>query len=247
MSMPHWNDPKLNLGTMKRVALWLIENVGEGEVFTKTQLREAFPETSQIDRRMRDLRTHGWRIDTNREDASLGSHEHRFVNQGAPVWEPGRGAGKVGDAVSAAERHTLLMEDGHKCRSCGIGPGEFYADTYVASQLDVARRPVRMPSGEVQIQKVIECNRCRVGGRELTADLADVLSRIANLSAYEQKMLSSWVTQDRRNFSETEQLWADYRTLPTESRNAVREALHRRVLGHLVSSNEATHDSSGRP
>ncbi|MGY1947778.1 hypothetical protein [Nocardia asiatica] len=223
MAMPSWTDTRL--GTMKRVGLWLVQEIGVGALFTKTQLREAFPETSQIDRRMRDLRDFDWRIDTNREDPTLGSHEHRFVSQGVPVWEPGMATRRAGTSITAAERHTLLMRDGHKCRSCGIGPGEQYAGTFVASQLDVARRPVRLPNGEICVQPVIECNRCRVGGRDLTADLGEVLLRIERLPTYERKMLASWVEQDARSFSETEDLWAAYRTLPADSREEVRSAL----------------------
>ncbi|MBP2189952.1 hypothetical protein [Nocardia goodfellowii] len=210
---------------MKRAALWLVQEVGAGELFTKTQLREAFPETSQIDRRMRDLRDFDWRIDTNREDPALGAHEQRFVKQGVAVWEPGKGTRKTGVTITAAERHALMMRDGHKCRSCGIGPGEQYAGTYVTSQLDVARRLVRLPDGTESMQLMIECSRCRIGGRELTADLAEVLSRIGRLPLYEKKMLASWVAQDARKFSETEDLWAAYRTLPADSRDKVRVAL----------------------
>ncbi|BEK90118.1 hypothetical protein [Nocardia seriolae] len=223
MPTPSWKDPKL--GTMKRVALWLVQEVGVGEMFTKTQLREAFPETSQIDRRMRDLRDFEWRIDTNREDPTLGSHEQRFVTQGAAVWEPGKATRKTGITVTASERHTLLMRDGHKCRSCGIGPGEQYPGTYIASQLDVARRPVRQSDGDTTVELVIECNRCRVGGRDLTADLRDVLARIEQLPFYERKMLADWVNRDARSFSETEALWAAYRTLPADSRDRIRDVL----------------------
>ncbi|MCX4093959.1 hypothetical protein [Nocardia sp. alder85J] len=210
---------------MKRVALWLVQEIGVGEVFTKTQLREAFPETSQIDRRMRDLRDFDWRIDTNREDPSLGSHEQRFVSRGISVWEPGKSTRKTGATVTAAERHAIMMRDGHKCRSCGIGPGEMYTGTVIASQLDVARRPVKMPGGETVVQLVIECNRCRVGNRELIADLDNVLSRIGDLPTYEKQMLASWIERDSRNFSEAEELWAAYRTLPSDARDKVREAL----------------------
>ncbi|MFC9894453.1 hypothetical protein ACFVMC_12220 [Nocardia sp. NPDC127579] len=210
---------------MKRAALWLVHEVGVGQLFTKAQLREAFPETSQIDRRMRDLRDFGWRIDTNREDPALEAHEQRFVKQGEAVWEPGKATRKPGTTVSAADRHALLMRDGHKCRSCGIGPGELYPGTYVTSQLDVARRAVRMPDGTHDLQLIIECNRCRVGGREMVADLKEVLARIDRLPVYERKMLAAWVAQDMRRFSETEDLWAAFRTLPADSRDRVRDAL----------------------
>ncbi|BAW05238.1 conserved hypothetical protein [Nocardia seriolae] len=72
---------------------------------------------------------------------------------------------------------------------------------------------------------VIECNRCRVGGRDLTADLRDVLARIEQLPFYERKMLADWVNRDARSFSETEALWAAYRTLPADSRDRIRDVL----------------------
>lgn len=222
MSVPSWKDPKL--GAKKRVGLWLVQEVGVGELFTKAQLRDAFPDTAQIDRRLRELRDSGWRVDTNREDPSLGAHEQRFVEQGDPVWEPGKGT-RAGVTVSATERHERLMKDGHMCRSCGIGPGERYEGTYTASQLDVARRQVLSPDGTVTVQLVIECSRCRVGGRNSTVDMAGILARAKNLPAFEKKMLTAWIAQDKRSFSEAESLWADYRALPAESREQVREAL----------------------
>ncbi|MFD4433250.1 hypothetical protein [Nocardia sp. NPDC058497] len=223
VTMPYWNTPKL--GTMKRVGLWLAQEVEEGNVFSKQDLRDAFPAVSQVDRRLRDLRDFGWRIDTNREDPTLEAHEQRFVTQGDAVWEPGKATRKPGATVSTSERNLTMTRDGHKCRSCGIGPGETYPGTYIASQLDVARRSVKLPSGKTETQLVIECTRCRIGRRELIADLGDVLTRISSLPRYEREMLASWVKQDARSFAETEALWAAYRTLPADSREMVREAL----------------------
>nr|WP_051055984.1 hypothetical protein [Kitasatospora sp. SID7827] len=209
---------------MKRAALWLVQEVGTGGLFTKEQLREAFQGTSQIDRRMRDLRKFGWQIDTNREDPTLEAHEHRFTSEGEPVWQEGKGS-QPGNSVSTVQRRELLARDGHKCRSCGISTGETYPGTYHASQLDIARRPVLLPSGAVEVQHVIECSRCRVGGLNLTADLAGVLARIERLPLLERKMLAGWVERDARVFSEVEDIWAAYRSLPADSRDQVRDAL----------------------
>ena len=223
MALPAWNDG--NLGTMKRAALWLVQVIGEGNTFTKAELRDAFPDVAQIDRRMRDLRDFGWKIDTNREDAGLDTNEQRFTQRGVSVWEPGKATRGTTLTVTANQRREILKRDGYKCRSCGIGPGESYAGTDVTSQLDVARRPVRLPDGRQQQQLIVECNRCRVAGRDLAADLDDVLSRVAKLPGIEKKMLSAWIDRDARTFSTVEQLWADYRTLPAEARGLVREAL----------------------
>ncbi|PYC80541.1 hypothetical protein C7C46_12705 [Streptomyces tateyamensis] len=223
MEQPSWEDEKY--GTMKRAALWLVQVVGEGNLFTKAQLRDAFPEVAQIDRRMRDLRDFGWRIDTNREDLSLGAHEQRFVEAGQPVWEPGKASKKTGTVVTATQRRELLARDSHMCRSCGITPGQTYAGTFEAAQLDIARRDVQLPDGTTELQLVIECNRCRVGGRGLTADLAGVLGQIKQLSGFERGILAGWVAQDARDFSELEHLWAAFRSLPADSREQVKAAL----------------------
>ncbi|MGE7434029.1 hypothetical protein [Kitasatospora sp. NPDC001175] len=223
MGAPSWTDSQV--GTMRRAALWLVQVIGEGNVFTKAQLREAFPDVAQIDRRMRDLRDFGWRIDTNREDLSLEAFEQRFVKMGEPVWEPGKTAKKPGAALTAVQRRELLTRDGHMCRSCGIAPGQTYAGTFEAAQLDIARREVRLPNGTTETQLVIECNRCRVGGRELTANLVDVLDRINRLPSFERGILAGWIEKGSRDFSELELVWAAFRTLPADSRGQVRAAL----------------------
>ncbi|MFB7295543.1 hypothetical protein [Streptomyces rubiginosohelvolus] len=85
--LPDWTDKKM--ASKVRTALWLATEVGEGNVYTKAQLRQAFPDVAQIDRRVRELRDYGWVIATNRDDPALSSHEARFVRAGDPVWQPG--------------------------------------------------------------------------------------------------------------------------------------------------------------
>ncbi|WP_285551507.1 hypothetical protein [Actinoplanes regularis] len=209
---------------MKRAALWLVQVVGEGNVFTKAQLRQALPNVAQVDRRMRDLRAFDWKIDTNREDVSLAASEQRFVQRGAAVWEAGK-ATRAGSSITQTQRHEVLMRDGYMCRSCGIGPGETYADAGATAQLDVARMKVRLPSGKQATQLVVECNRCRIGSREPAADLDSLLARVNRLPAIEKKMLATWIDRDARTFSAVEEAWAIYRTLPAEARDQVRDTL----------------------
>ncbi|MEV4684393.1 hypothetical protein [Streptomyces kurssanovii] len=222
MSLPDWQDK--TLGTMKRAALWLIAVVGEGNTFTKEDVKKAFPGVSQADRRVRDLRDFGWQIDTHRDDASLGQHEQRFKKKGEPVWEPGKGS-RPGTKVTHTRRREVLSSDGHFCRSCGITPGESYEGTYDAAQLDIARRSVQQPDGSEHVELVAECNRCRVGGVGRAADLNAILGAIQSLGGLERQALAGWVSADKREFSAVERLWADYRTLPSESRAKVRQVL----------------------
>ncbi|MFI6864062.1 hypothetical protein ACIBKZ_29895 [Streptomyces sp. NPDC050421] len=222
MTLPSWRDE--NFGTMKRAALWLVTVVEEGNVFTKEDVKNAFPGISQADRRVRDLRDYGWKIDTHREDALLGQHEQRFVAQGQPVWEPGK-ATKDSSAITDTQRRKVLARDGNRCRSCGITPGQAYAGTFETAQIDIARRKVKLPNGTSAVQPVAECNRCRVGGRTLDADLGAVLEGLSKLGGLQRQTLTDWVAADEREFSAVERLWSDFRTLPAESRDKVREAL----------------------
>jgi hypothetical protein len=210
---------------MKRVALWLVTDVGEGSEFTKESLRRSFPGVSQVDRRMRDLREFGWRIDTNREDPGLNPDQQRFVQAGLPVWEQGVTRPRKTAAIGAARRREVIAADGNLCRSCGITPGQTYAGTYEMAQLDIARREVRDADGTTEIKLVTECNRCRVGGRGLVADLGATLRGVGALSSIERRVLAGWIKADKRDFSTVERLWSDYRSLPEESRTTLRDTL----------------------
>lgn len=222
MTLPSWRDEKY--GTMKRAGLWLLTEVGEGNVFTKEDVKNAFPGISQADRRVRDLRDYGWKIDTHREDAILGQHEQRFVAMGQPVWEPGK-ATKDSSAITDTQRRKVLARDGHRCRSCGITPGQAYADSFETAQIDIARRKVKLPNGTSAVQPIAECNRCRVGGRSLEADLGAVLEGVSKLGELQRQTLADWIAADEREFSAVERIWADFRTLPAESRDKIREAV----------------------
>ncbi|MFB8212713.1 MULTISPECIES: hypothetical protein [unclassified Streptomyces] len=222
MTLPSWQDG--NLGTMKRAALWLLTVVGEGNVFTKEDVKNAFPGIAQADRRVRDLRGYGWQIVTHREDPGLGQSEQRFVAQGQPVWEPGK-ATKDSSSLTDTQRRKILARDGNRCRSCGITPGQAYAGTFETAQLDIARRKVKLATGAPVVQHIAECHRCRVGGRFQEADLGAVLESISALGGLQRQTLAAWIAADEREFSPVERVWADFRTLPADSRDEVRKAL----------------------
>ncbi|MGW1009758.1 hypothetical protein ACWD4X_06865 [Streptomyces termitum] len=224
MTVWSWEDKKL--GSKARAALWLVSEVGEGNIFTKGQLRAAFPEVAQIDRRVRDLRDHDWQIDTRREDDSLHLDEQRFVKKGGEVWLPGQSKSpKEKAGLTAAQRTKVLMADSFLCRSCGIGAGEAFADGGQDAQLDVARRQIVQPDGSVAMQLVTECNRCRVGGRQRQADLSSMLGRLELLSPLERGVFLGWLKADRRDPSPLERIWGEYRTLPGDARMTVRDAV----------------------
>lgn len=226
---PSYQDKKY--GSMVRAALWLLAEVEEGNVFTKAQLREAFPDVAQIDRRLRDLRDHGWKIDTSRDDPSLLQQEQRFVTRGADVWIPGRSkAPKHKASLTAAQRAKVLHDDNYLCRSCGVGAGEAYEDGggIELAKLNVSRRRVlHSDDGDVaEYQLVTECKRCGTGGgADREVDLGALLELVEALSPLEQRLFAKWIDADQRSFSPIEKVWGIYRTLPQQSRAEVAQAI----------------------
>ncbi|WP_211303796.1 hypothetical protein [Pseudosporangium ferrugineum] len=229
MDLPAWNDPDFKGGTMVRAALWLMQEVGEGNTFTKEQLRLAFPGVSQADRRLRDLRKYQWSILTSTEDASLLSEEQRFLQAGVPVWEPAaRRAAASQDAVSAKEKQAALSRDDFMCTTCGISGGEPYPDDLTqAGVLSVSRRLTVLPDGRERVLLVTECKRCRAGTDGSPARADDVQAAIDALDDDGRRQLQRWIARGRRVLTPLDRAWSSYRRLPPDARDEVRARLDR--------------------
>lgn len=230
--LPDWRHPVIpgmrKPGGRVRVALWLVSVVGEGRTFTKTELRSAFPEESQIDRRLRDLRDWGWVIHNNRDDVSLRPEEQRLVKCGVKVWLPHQERPQeVGakSTLNSAERTRILSADDHLCRSCGIAAGEEYEDGFTTGKLVLSRRDVVHREGPVTTTRVTLCERCAKGGLPQTADVAGFLAAVERLSPLERRAFSRWVESGRRARGEMERLWGLYGTLPADAREEIRHDL----------------------
>lgn len=227
MERPAWDDPAAG-GVMVRGALWLIQVVGEGNTFTKNQLREAFPGVAQADRRIRDLRDYGWVVYSSSEDASLSREDQRFVSIGVPVWDPkARRANSPAKGISAKERQAVLQRDGYMCTLCGIMGGEPYPDDPVMTGvLAVSARPQREGEGDEQ-QLVTECKRCRAGGAPAPLGVEDVVSLARDLDERELRRLMRWVDRGIRGTTELDRAWAAYRRIPSQQRPMLAERLRK--------------------
>ncbi|MEE4544685.1 hypothetical protein V2S66_22255 [Streptomyces sp. V4-01] len=225
--MPDWNDRELKAGTMVRGALWLVQVVGEGNTFTKEQLREAFPRISQVDRRVRDLRDFGWVILTSSEDASLAAEDQRFIEAGVPVWDPAaRQANAPQKTISAKEKRSVFARDEYMCTVCGIAGGESYVeDPNRTAVLSVTRRTTVLPDGREEVLLVAECKRCRAGSDGSPARADEVLADIKELDDGDRRRLLRWMERGRRGTTALERAWNAYRRLPGEARGEVRSAL----------------------
>jgi hypothetical protein len=227
VTAPAWNDNHHDAGSMVKVGLWLVQQVGLGNTFTKEDLRRAFPGVAQIDRRLRDLRSFGWVIDSNTQDIRLAPQDQRFVREGVPVWDPqARREAERQKPPSAKERQATMARDDYMCTLCGIAGGEPYIDDPNQSAvLNVRRREVRALDGQTSTQLVTECKRCTSGGGGPSAAPADALQAIRALDPLERRRLERWIDRGRRGPTSLERAWNLYRSLSTDAQDAVRAEL----------------------
>ncbi|WP_459805441.1 hypothetical protein [Herbidospora sp. RD11066] len=212
---------------MVRTALWLATVVGEGNVFTKEDHRNAFPGISQADRRMRDLRDYEWVIHTNVEDATLRPQEQRFVKIGLPVWQPGVRRAATSPVITAKQRQAVFAADDYQCVTCGIAGGEAYADSPTETAvLAASSRTVHLSMDHTELMYVTECKRCRSGAaNNQSADLSRLISDVRDLDEADQRRLLLWMRRGRRGATPIDRAWTAYRRLPSPARETLLEEL----------------------
>jgi hypothetical protein len=220
---------------MVRAALWLDETVGEMGIFTKADLRAAIPGIEQIDRRMRDLRMYGWRIDDSKQDASLRPNQLRLVHRGVPVWDQARRRAASPATISARTRQEVFDRDGHRCVRCGAQAGEFFVDQAgVRVKLSAGHVYPNVLRGAATAENLItSCQRCNEAIRQHTsASLSgdQVWERIHDLGIREKRELLSWMTTDRRTVSSLERVFGEYRQLPAVEREQLTARLRALLL-----------------
>ena len=206
---------------MKRAALWLVDMVGEGEIFTKEDLRLDFPTVAQIDRRVRDLRSHGWVIHTYSDDPSLSKDEQRLVRIGGHVWERGYVSPTTPDIATPKQRSEALAAANHHCMFCGAVAGESYDD----DPLKIAKLTVVRGADEGWLSC---CLRCRQGGA-VPSSTHEFYRWYERLTRYEKRVLQTWVTHLQRAPTDIDRAWDAYRRLSQEDRAEALSTLLREV------------------
>ncbi|WP_208033209.1 HNH endonuclease [Streptomyces cyanogenus] len=222
---PKWTDQKI--GTKVRLALWLRDVVGEGNIFTKAQMRHAFPEYAQLDRRLRDLRDHGWEIETRLTRVSLKQDELFFARAGEPIWDPATRAARVARrGPSARIRRIVLERDGHACVRCGLRAGSTRLG--LAYVVPISHGGTDSPDNLITL-----CPNCNAGRTSQPPGEEEVWLRMQSLSPGEQSRLLAWMTLGRRPVSAVEEVWQLYRAAPASQKNTLKE-----LLAHAVSARD---------
>ncbi|KJY41800.1 hypothetical protein VR41_10900 [Streptomyces sp. NRRL B-1568] len=225
---PDWRDE--SLGARIRVALWLRDEVGEGNTFSKQRLREAIQGTEQVARRMRDLRPAGWVIKNYRDKPSLKPEELYLEKVGLPVWDKEYRAAGLRQ-ISAKTRRGVYERDGHVCRRCGVAAGEAYpGEPGSHARLTLGHVSPHKDGGAANPEDLItECARCNETVRHLTGvqmTKGQVWDRVEALPNKERKILFAWMVHKARTVTPTEKVWAMYWQLPAAHRDAIKAELH---------------------
>lgn len=204
---------------MVRAAMWLVNDVGVGNVFTKEQLRQEFPGVSQIDRRIRDLRDYGWVIRSNTDDVTLRPEEQRLVTIGLAVWDPEERRKGGSALLSAKDRRAVFERDGFQCVICGIGGGEAYPDREYETAVLLA---VVLTDDRGDESLVTQCRRCKAGnGPKPEVNVRALVADIRALSAEDRMRLMRWATRGRRGPTPLDRTWTALRQLSRDTRDRV--------------------------
>jgi hypothetical protein len=218
-TLPDWRA--WPAGTKVRVALWLATEVGTGGVFSKAQLREAFPHVEQIDRRMRDLRPEGWEILTSLQDVALKPDELRLKTIGGRVWERDYRSNVVG-RVSDKTRQKIFLADGYQCVLCGVAGGEAYPDIPGrVAKLAVSR-------GETSEDARTLCDRC-LSGSPTACAVSEVQAAVAALDRDQKVTLAEWLREGERRRSQEEHIWFALSRQSAAVRGKVRASIQTEV------------------
>ncbi|MFF8971524.1 hypothetical protein [Streptomyces sp. NPDC014995] len=164
--------------------------VGQGNVFTKLQLFEGVPGVAQADRRMRDLRELGWKIDNYKTDPRLQPDEYRLTEIGTRIDLGEQPKEATRPRISASRRREALERAGFACQTCGMRAGEPYPDEDQRAVLSVHLIDATPPVDTELPNLRVECQRCHAGNRGSGAGLAtpqDVLTRASRLGSREEK------------------------------------------------------------
>ncbi|MFF2399126.1 HNH endonuclease [Streptomyces goshikiensis] len=220
--LPDWRDDRG--GGLVRGALWLVQVIGVGNTFTKAQLREAFPDIAQIDRRIRDLRDWGWVIDTSREDMSLEQSEQRFVKPGISVWDPVERKKRT-RAVSTSTRLAVLSRAQFACELCGRPVNHLTP----SSKLHLAHRVSLARGGENSPENLtVLCSDCRAA-RDGASGVSKVADQASSLPLRERTRLLAWIAMGERPRTAVEDVWAQYQQLPPADQQLLARRLARIV------------------
>ncbi|MGY0463024.1 HNH endonuclease [Kitasatospora sp. cg17-2] len=215
-----------------------------GGKFSKLELFRAVPEVAQADRRMRDLRTMGWKIDNYKINPNLKPDEYLVRELGTRV-DLGEAAPKtVRKNITGPKRRRIFERDGHMCQVCGIRAGQPFSDApeRIATLTIGHLVPVNRGGQNTDDNLRAECQRCGDESRDITMDpptSQQVLTHASQGSLRDKKLLYSWMQAGRREPTDIEMVFREWSRLSYVDRLEVTAALAGQVIKDTEDARES--------
>ncbi|MCX5014770.1 HNH endonuclease [Streptomyces sp. NBC_00555] len=217
-----------------------VASKGVNGKFSKLELFQAVPDVAQADRRMRDLRPMGWKIDNYKGNPSLKPDEYLVRELGTRV-DLGEAAPKsIRKSVTGPKRRRILERDGHMCQVCGIRATQEFPDAPGRTAVLTIGHiiPVNRGGQNNDDNLRVECQRCGDESRDITVDPPtgqQVLTHAIHGSLKDKRTLYGWMQAGRRTPSDTEKVFQEWSRLPHAERLDVMTKLAEQVIKGLES------------
>lgn len=212
-----------------------VAGVGEGNIFTKSELTAAVPGFAQSPRRMRDLREMGWVIDNYKTSSSLRPDQYflRKIGTRIDLGEPRPTTERK--TISRAKRRRILERDGHTCQVCGATAGLEHPDDHGKNVVLTVRQIIDIQMGGTDDDENLraECTVCahQVRAAILSPQNAHGVLALAQVlgNRKDKQRLYRWMSAGRRLPDDTERVYNEWARLSQAQRDEVRTELGRQL------------------
>ena len=175
------------------ILAYLLKHIGEK--VHNSALYEASGNQSEYTRRIRELRSEGWDIQSQRDANDLRPDEYRLT-AATPVAPPP----KFSRRISGRLRAQVLERNGMTCQMCGAGPGDEIAGQRV--RLEVDHIEPRLAGGADELTNLrVLCQVCNGGLQERTTvpqSTRQVLSIVRRAPREAQRAALRWLQRKFR-------------------------------------------------
>ncbi|MDY6869036.1 MAG: HNH endonuclease [Actinomycetota bacterium] len=227
-----WPGTNRRLGGVPKLAAYLYFNVDVGGSFTMRDLRaalgdEAPDDAEHLNRRLRELRKHGWRFASYKDRAGQEVDSYVLQAKGKRIW---LGERTKHSGISAAVRRAVLDRDQNRCVICGVGAGEPYpGEPNARARLTTGHRTAAARSGPASPDNLqAECSRCNepVGDTPPNPEvLGEVMASVKQLRAADKAELLAWLESGYRHRSKVDFAYDRTRKLAVSEKEQVMEYL----------------------
>ena len=184
------------IGSKEKIRRFLKQRVGE--TVTARQIQEAVgPDVTEWARRLRELRTEGWKISSHNDRVDLRPGEYVLEEQPTQLLEyafPKNMSGRL--------RAQVLERNGYTCQMCGIGAGELMDDGRKA-RLHVGHIVDRDHGGKDEMTNLRAlCSACNQGAKNIVQEPPSwtwLLAQLRRASIDDQWAAFEWL---RNKFKE---------------------------------------------